>query len=207
MEVIMKGLLKKLIFTALMISLLLSLLSCQIPTFENLMGKDENTENEEDSKANEATDSDLPTPELDYEKAAANLEAAGYDLFYFPVSGLVLGAEKGFDASLIDPDGCEAEVLLRYTVFIDEELAELYYESERLENAKYWHDLENQIKIFEYQRDNYKSDFTDSEYKSLISKIESNKKVLEEGNGDYVLGINGKIVFSGLREVIEATKN
>ena len=188
-----RRLIRALLLTLAVICFGLTLSSCQIelPEFLSFLSKDE--------------EKDVPIPELDLEKAADNLEAAGYVVHLFEITSTGIGVEKELNAYIIEPGSDEGLGMVEIKYFFDEELAELYYERLIRQKSVQRFEIEKELNVLEYLKKHPEIEYEDR-YMDIDEAIEYYEEQLDYVENGYVIGIEGKYVFIGERSAIEATK-
>ena len=144
-------------------------------------------------------------PELNFEKAKANLEAAGYDVEYsakaeelksFGCLGLVEALEAEND------DGEEIVI----AKFDKTKTAKLYIKEQEMSKERQIEYIKYEIKAAEHMVKTYKDELSADEIKDYNEKIEEAKEALEAMKEDFIVGRSGKTVWYGTKAAVEASK-
>lgn len=145
--------------------------------------------------------SNAPKPEFKFETAKKNLTGEGYyvEVYYefdcYSATAASLYAEND-----------DGEELYIYE-FVDKEMARLFFEYIKAKVDSSYNDDKHNLEINNYLKENYKRDFSDSEFDSLKEEIKELEKSIEDyEKGDYVVGRDGVFVWLGHREIIKDSK-
>lgn len=139
-------------------------------------------------------------PNRDLEDAADILEDAKYDVSYIDdEDDLSIGYVEYLHASKKDD-------YIRVIVFADAKLANLYYESLKMDKEFERDELKLEIKSLEHMLKKYEDDMDSDEVDNYEDELKEAKKELDELD-EVVIGKSGKTVWKGTKKAIEDSKD
>jgi mevalonate kinase len=144
-------------------------------------------------------------PELNFEKAKANLEKAGYDVKYsakaselksFGYLGLVEALEAEND------DGEEIVI----AKFDKTKTAKLYIKEQEMSKDRQIEYIKYEIKAMEHMLRTYEEQYSADEIKELNEERKEAKEALEAMKEEFIVGRSGKTVWYGTKAAVEASR-
>ena len=140
-------------------------------------------------------------PELDLEKAKDALEDEDYEVYYEDdMSDDVPYIEEYLRA--YDDDDNSITIIR----FADAKTAKLYYQELKLQRDYEIDSLKLEIKALKNQLKKYEDDFNSDEIDEIEDEIKDLEKELEEMKEETVIGRSGKVVWTGTKDAIKASK-
>ena len=187
----MRRILKILTVTAICVCLLASLTSCNLGSLFS-------------SGTREGSS---VVPELNFSKAKKGLKEAGYEIrIESQLTGATPGSFRVLEA-IKYYGGCSAGVELTIIEFTGEAAAEVYFDMLKLNSDHNADWLLAKYNVYSHLKDNHKDDLSDEKYQRVMTHMGECEKMIEEGDGDYVFGRVGNVVYRGTKDAVMATKN
>ena len=143
-------------------------------------------------------------PELDFDKAKANLEAAGYTVVVNDEASQP-GVEKMLMASTGDVGYDEGDYIYIYTCD-NRKTAKLVCEMYELQKKQGVESLKYLIEYTEHIIKKYGDELSAEDLTEYEEELESYKTGLEDAEKMFVVGRSGKTVWYGTQAAIDATR-
>ena len=139
-----------------------------------------------------------PTPELDLEDAAENLEGEKYDVVYIDDEDyLGPGQKERLEAE--NDDGDEITVIR----FEKASTAKAYYNKLKLSKKQDRAEIKDELKLLKHFLKNYEDDMDSDDVDELEDMIKNYEKKLKKFDEEKVIGIKGSVVWYGNESAIE----
>ena len=143
-------------------------------------------------------------PELNFDKAKANLEAAGYSVTITDDRAELMDDYVGAVKALKAYKSSDEQVII--ITFDSSKTAKLYIKEYEMEFDREIEYAEFQIRYYEHMLKTYADELDADDKEDYEEEIDELKKDIEEAKAERVIGRSGKTVWYGTKVACDASK-